>query len=533
MILTLHRYVFRELIRVFVFASLAMTLMVSTMMMLRPIQKYGIGPEQAIHLYGYLLPITLTFVLPLAAIFASALVYGRFANDNELDACRASGVSLMTLVYPGLCLAIVVSITSLVLSFYVVPAFVQRAESSIKANAKQILFRNIQRKGFCDLDDGRFKVYADNALPDKNLLLGTVIIESGSSSIDRLITTEQAYVQIEGDKTENKVTVVAKEYYQIDEIGQQSYVGTLPISTRFPSLLSDDVKFQKIDRIKEIQNNMMNFHPVKQLALQARAQLATELLAKEINEQFNNSEDKHYRLTNEDIIIMFTAKKCTVENDGKIDLVGPIKLLEFEKKFGQLICKYQSDQGYLKLNSEKMDAALELVLNNPTWEREIGISGVATGKEAVRDIPLPNSIASLLPEANLLEVLASAETLLKQKPSSTLLAKLAELDKKIWKTAKSITSEVNSRLVFGLGCITIVMISIALGIKFKGGHLLSAFGASAMPAGALVVFMMSGKQLTTTKNTSMPEATGIIVMWTGLLLLSLFALWIYRKLLKT
>ena len=143
MVLTLHRYVLRELIRVFIFASLAMTLMVSTMMMLRPIQKYGIGPEQALHLYGYFLPITLTFVLPLAAIFASALVYGRLANDNELDACKASGVSLMTLVYPGLCLAIVVSITTLILSFYVVPAFVQRAERSIKANAKQILFRNI------------------------------------------------------------------------------------------------------------------------------------------------------------------------------------------------------------------------------------------------------------------------------------------------------------------------------------------------------------------------------------------------------
>jgi len=36
----------------------------------------------------------------MAALFAATLVYGRFANDNELDACKAGGISLLTLVYP-------------------------------------------------------------------------------------------------------------------------------------------------------------------------------------------------------------------------------------------------------------------------------------------------------------------------------------------------------------------------------------------------------------------------------------------------
>ncbi len=531
MVLTLHRYVLRELIRVFIFASIAMTLMVSTMMMLRPIQKYGIGPEQALHLYGYFMPITLTFVLPLAAIFASALVYGRLANDNELDACKASGVSLMTLVYPGLCLAIVVSITTLILSFYVVPAFVQRAERSIKANAKQILFRNIQRKGFYDFD-GRFRVYADNAIPDKNILLGVVVIEAGQTSADRLITTEQAFVEIEESKTENKVTVVATEYYQIDEFGQQAYAGILPISTRFPSMLSDNVKFQKIDRIKEIKNDMMNFHPVEQLALQARAQLEIELLAQDLNYEFNKNQDSHYKLSNENRIFMFTAKSCQLGSDREIDLIGPITLFELDKIQGHLICTYKSDKGFIKLSSEKTDATLEMVLENPTWDRGQSVAGVSN-KKAIRNMTVPTSIADQIPQQNLLKVLSSAQTLLKQKPSDMLQDKLNLLDRKIWLTEKSITSEVHSRLVFGLGCITIVLISIALGIKFKGGHLLSAFGASAMPAGALVIFMMSGKQLTTTKNPSVPEITGTLVMWAGLLLLSLLALWIYRKLLKT
>jgi len=65
----------------------------------------------------------------MAALFAGALVYGRLTSDNELDACRASGISLLTLVYPGLALAIIVAIANLLLSFHVMPAFVHLAEN--------------------------------------------------------------------------------------------------------------------------------------------------------------------------------------------------------------------------------------------------------------------------------------------------------------------------------------------------------------------------------------------------------------------
>ena len=133
MIFTLQRYIFRELFRVFILATIGLTLILSLGGILQPVQEYGVGPRQVIHILLYFMPITLTFVLPMAALFASALTYGRFAGDNELDACRASGVSLATLVYPGLTLAILVAIANLILSFHVMPYFVHRAERSLKA----------------------------------------------------------------------------------------------------------------------------------------------------------------------------------------------------------------------------------------------------------------------------------------------------------------------------------------------------------------------------------------------------------------
>ena len=145
MVLTLHRYIFRELFRSFFLATVVLTLMISVGLLVPILQEFGVSPGQIIHLLGYFLPIALTFVLPMSALFASSLIYGRFASDRELDACRASGISLWTLIYPGLTLAIFVAVANLMLSFYVAPAFIHRSEQSVKANAEHILFRNIRK----------------------------------------------------------------------------------------------------------------------------------------------------------------------------------------------------------------------------------------------------------------------------------------------------------------------------------------------------------------------------------------------------
>lgn len=91
-------------------------------------------------------------------------------------------------------------------------------------------------------------------------------------------------------------------------------------------------------------------------------------------------------------------------------------------------------------------------------------------------------------------------------------------------------AELHSRLVFGIGCVTLVMFGIALGIILKGGHLLTAFAASVIPAMMLIVCIMMGKNLT--RNIDTQTIWGIRLMWAGLIFLSLLVLALYRKLLK-
>jgi lipopolysaccharide export LptBFGC system permease protein LptF len=530
MVFTLHRYIFRELFRVFLLATIALTLIMSMGAMYRPIQKYGVGPEQVVHLLVYFLPITLTFVLPMSALFAASLVYGRFASDNEVDACRASGISFMTLVYPGLTLGVMVSVATLVLSFHVVPAFVHLAESTIKANAEQILFRNIQRKGYYSIPGNPFHIFADHANLETNTLQGVVIIETKEDAINKLITAEAARITFETQKNFNEVSIIAKDTFQIDKHGQ-AYSASLPVKSTFPSLLTDDIKFQRIDDIKRIQADKLHFYPIRQLAQKCRAQLAVEMLNERIAARLAApAPGNACEFVGQDRKVMFTAAGCST-GDNTINLHGPIVLLELDKDLHTLICRWECQTGSIKLESDQFDATLDMVLDNPTHDRG-DYKGIAQ-THAVKYLPLPEDIREALAEDKVLAAIDALGTPKSPlaKPSAPLMQLKQQVNYKITRTILEIGAEVHSRLVFGLGCTLLILTGIALGVIFKGGHLLTAFGASSIPGAALVIFIMAGKQLT--KNPSTPLVTGIVVMWSGLAVLSLLAFAIYRKLLKT
>jgi hypothetical protein len=75
-----------------------------------------------------------------------------------------------------------------------------------------------------------------------------------------------------------------------------------------------------------------------------------------------------------------------------------------------------------------------------------------------------------------------------------------------------------------------ILIGIGLGIIKRGGHLLTAFGASCIPAAVLIVCIMSGKNLI--KSHGAEAITGVALMWAGLVFLILLVAIIYHRLLK-
>jgi lipopolysaccharide export LptBFGC system permease protein LptF len=158
------------------------------------------------------------------------------------------------------------------------------------------------------------------------------------------------------------------------------------------------------------------------------------------------------------------------------------------------------------------------------------VKGTALQK-VIPNLPLPAPVVDGLTPPELLGTLTqtdfSGDRIALPNPSEVLRSLQERLRKELIKVDNQVICELHSRLVFGLGCVPLILTGICLGILFRGGHILSAFGASMIPAAVLMVFILSGKQLT--RNSAVPTEAGIAVMWGGLALLMVLAWLLYRK----
>src|SRR5207244_6983471 len=90
---TLFWYIFWDLLKIFFLTSCALAGIMSFGGLLRPLTEHGLDARQAAKMLSYFLPAMMTYSLPVAALFAATVVYGRLAADNEITAMRAVGIA--------------------------------------------------------------------------------------------------------------------------------------------------------------------------------------------------------------------------------------------------------------------------------------------------------------------------------------------------------------------------------------------------------------------------------------------------------
>ncbi len=169
---TLHSYILRELLRVFLLTAATLTTVLAFGGTFKPLTKQGVEIGQLMVIVLYLMPAMLAYAIPISALFAAVLVYWRMSTDNELTACRAGGLSFVAIVMPALLLGFAVASVDLVAVNYVVPKFLRLAERSVRADFGQLIVSQIGRQEAVQYD--RLTVSADRAVqlppgPDPNV----------------------------------------------------------------------------------------------------------------------------------------------------------------------------------------------------------------------------------------------------------------------------------------------------------------------------------------------------------------------------
>jgi hypothetical protein len=281
--------------------------------------------------------------------------------------------------------------------------------------------------------------------------------------------------------------------------------------------------------MKKIQADLMHFRPIERLAYDTYAQLTTELLAQDINSKIAPG-DCFYHLLGLPNSVKFTADHCTVPDTEEVQLSENVVIIEYDTDTKKTLRTLRCERASLHIEGEKLVPTLTMDIYSAKIEGSEGskmrhiIRGLLPPRAVEkRASPFRTENGSLKPQ-KLARPLAGLH-------QSNLLTRLQNLlRRRIKKTFVEVTAEKHSRLVFGIGCVPMIMIGIGLGILKKGGHLLSAFGASCIPAAVLVVCIMSGKHIT--ENLGSQNVSGPSLMWGGLGALSLLTLVLYGWLLK-
>ncbi len=106
------RYILIELLKVFIVTLTGMTALMIVVVVAQEAIRQGLGPSAVARVVPYVLPSALLFAVPGTILFAACSVYGRMSASNEVVAIKSLGVSPMTIVWPALVLAFLLSLVT-------------------------------------------------------------------------------------------------------------------------------------------------------------------------------------------------------------------------------------------------------------------------------------------------------------------------------------------------------------------------------------------------------------------------------------
>jgi lipopolysaccharide export system permease protein len=143
----LNRMIFGELVRVFVLALVSLTGMFLLGGVVSEAAQRGLTPSQVLMIIPLLIPNTLPYTVPATCLFATCVVYGRLAHDNEITAVKAAGLHLGRLISPGAVLGLMVAGGITALHYKVIPATHQMLRTQVLGDVDDLLYAQLKRLG--------------------------------------------------------------------------------------------------------------------------------------------------------------------------------------------------------------------------------------------------------------------------------------------------------------------------------------------------------------------------------------------------
>jgi lipopolysaccharide export system permease protein len=134
-----------ELGKVFILSLIGITGILLMAGIIAEASQQGLGPTQILEIIPFLIPSTLPYTIPATTLFATCVVYGRLAHDNEILAIRAAGINLIKVVWPAMFLGVVMSTVTLGLYYRIIPYTHRLMRSLFLKDVEDALYAMLRR----------------------------------------------------------------------------------------------------------------------------------------------------------------------------------------------------------------------------------------------------------------------------------------------------------------------------------------------------------------------------------------------------
>lgn len=228
----LSRYIFVELLRVFLFTLMGMTVVLLLAGVAQEAIREGLGIWPILRLIPYLLPDALVYAVPGTILFAVCSVYGRMAADNELTAAKSLGISPAAFLVPGLILAFLVSLGAVWLNDVAASWGQRGARAVVFQSVEQIVYGMLRTRG--SYSTNQFSVHVDR-VDGRKLIHPTVTFHPpGAGNRPPItLTAEDAVLRLDAKRG---VLVIEFNDGEVDSGGE--WMGDFPGLERYEIPLS-------------------------------------------------------------------------------------------------------------------------------------------------------------------------------------------------------------------------------------------------------------------------------------------------------
>ena len=110
------RHVIGELSKIFLLSVVTMTFLMVMVFLIQEAWQESLTPATILELIPYTIPTALCFAIPGTVLFSVCIVYGRMSGSNEIVAIKSLGISPNKVIFPGLAIAVILSLFTVYLN---------------------------------------------------------------------------------------------------------------------------------------------------------------------------------------------------------------------------------------------------------------------------------------------------------------------------------------------------------------------------------------------------------------------------------